>query len=207
MTYVELKQLLMDFPSNNEASFEAHIPEFVRATEQRMMQDAKLPLQQLSAQVLTIPGDPSVSLSAVTGYLSVDSLHVVVDGAYRPLDNKDEEYLRAAFPNPAVTGTPRLYCVDDETTLKLAPTPAVEQTLELRYYAHPPSIVDVGTTWLGTHFPFALQYGALRDVAVYLKEEPDVVAMYEGKYAEALTQLNTFAARRAFVDAYRTRGQ
>jgi hypothetical protein len=52
--------------------------------------------------------------------------------------------------------------------------------------------VDVSTTWLGDNFEFALQYGALRDAAVFLKEEADVVAMYEAKYQEALAQVKAF---------------
>lgn len=207
MTYTELRQLLLDFASNYETSFESHIPEFVQAAEQRIMEDAALPAQQRATTVPTAIGVADVSLAAVPGYLSVDSLHIVVAGSHLPMDNKTEEYLRAAFPNPSITGQPRLYTIDDEVTIKVAPTPNAVYTLELRYYARPPSIVDADETWLSINFPFALQYGALRDVAVYLKEEADVVAMYEGKYAEAIKQVQAFSARRAFIDYYRTRGQ
>ena len=61
------------------------------------------------------------------------------------------------------------------------------------------------TTWLSTNYEFALLYGALRDAAIYLKEEADVVAMYEGKFTEAMVEIKQFGEQRASVDTYRTR--
>lgn len=205
MTYTELKQALQDFASNYETSFVAHIDEFIRMTEHRIINDANLPLQQNSTQIVATINSPTLDMSPVAGYLSVDSLAVNVAGAYSYLDNKEEEYMRAAYPNPSVTGKPRLYNVYDHQTLKLAPTPDSAYTLELRYYSYPTSIVVSQSSWLGNNFSQALLYGAMRDVAVYLKEEPDVVAMYETKYAEALGQVQGFADRRASVDSYRKR--
>lgn len=205
MNYVELSTLIENMTSNHEASFLTAIPQFVRATEQRIIQDAKLPLQQNSTTIPTVAGVDTINVGAVNGYLAVDSLAVTVGNSYRYLDNKEEEFLRAAFPNPTVQGTPRLYNVYDHATLKLAPSPDAVYTLQLRYFSYPNSIVDTGTSWLGTNFPFALQYGSLRDAAIYLKEEADVIAMYERMYAEAMTEIKNFADKRASVDNYRTR--
>lgn len=76
----------------------------------------------------------------------------------------------------------------------------------LRYLGYPPSIVDTETSWLGDNYEFALQYGALRDAAVYLKEEADVVEMYNKSYMEALGQLKTFGEARSRTDTYRRKG-
>jgi hypothetical protein len=206
MTYTELKQALQDYASNNETSFVAHINDFIDMTEKRIIQDANLPLQQNSTQLTANVNSPLLDVSAVAGYLSVDSLAINVAGAYTYLDNKEEEYMRMAYPNPNTTGKPRLYNVYDHQTLKLAPTPDIAYLLELRYFSYPTSIVLSGTSWIGTNFPQALLYGAMRDVAVYLKEEPDIVAMHETKYAEAMSQVKGFADKRAHVDSYRARG-
>jgi hypothetical protein len=205
MTYTELKLALQNYASNYETSFVAHIDEFIKMTEHRIINDANLPLQQNSTQITAIINSPTLDVSLVAGYLSVDSLAVNVAGAYTYLDNKEEEYMRMAYPSPAVVGKPRLYNVYDHQTIKLAPTPDIAYTLELRYYSYPTSIVVSSTSWLGTNFSQALLYGAMRDVAVYLKEEPDIVAMYEAKYAEALGQVQGFADKRASVDSYRKR--
>ena len=206
MTYTELKQALQDYASNNETSFVAHINDFIDMTEKRIIQDANLPLQQNSTQLTANVNSSLLDVSAVAGYLSVDSLAVNVAGAYTYLDNKEEEYMRMAYPNPNTTGKPRLYNVYDHQTLKLSPTPDIAYLLELRYFSYPTSIVLSGTSWIGTNFPQALLYGAMRDVAVYLKEEPDIVAMHEAKYAEAMSQVKGFADKRSHVDSYRARG-
>jgi hypothetical protein len=205
MNHTELKQAIQDVATNSETTFVSHIDEFITMTEKRIIDEAELPLQQNSTQLLAVIGNPVLDVSTVPGYLAVDSLATNIAGAYRYLDNKEEEYLRAAYPNPTIQGAPRLYNVYDHQTLKLAPTPDVAYTMELRYFSYPPSIVNTMTSWLGTNFPHALLYGALRDAAVYLKEEADIVAMYEGKYNEALNEIKSFADRRSHVDSYRNR--
>jgi hypothetical protein len=206
MTYTELKQAIQDFASNAEPSFLAHIDEFIVMTEKRILQDAALPLEQNSTILTTTPGAAELLLTSIPNWLSVDSLAVNVGGTYAYLDNKDEEYLRMAFPTITATGKPRIYCVYDVNTLKLAPTPDIVYNVEMRYRTYPESITTTGTTtWLSTTFEYALLYGAMRDAAVYLKEEADVVAMYEAKYAEALQQIMTFNETRASLDVYRKR--
>lgn len=207
MTYTELKQAIQDFASNYETSFVGHIDQFIQMTEKRIVNDAKLPLEQSAATLATTVGVATINVGTVTGYLAVESIAVTVGGAYSYLDNKEEEYLRSAFPNPSALGKPRLYTVYDHQTLKVAPTPDAIYPVELRYTSYPASIVTTATSWLGTNYEFALLYGAMRDAAVYLKEEPDVIAMYEGKYNEAMGQVKAFAEDRASVDSYRTRGQ
>lgn len=205
MTYTELKQAIQDYTANYESSFVGHIDQFIQMTEKRIVQEAKLPLEQNSTVLATVTGQSTIDISSLTTYMSVDSLAVNVGGAYTYLDNKEEEYLRVAFPNINALGKPRIYCVYDTKTLKLAPTPDQVYGIELRYLSYPTSIVTAGTTWLGTQFEFAMLYGALRDAAIYLKEEPDVVAMYENKYTEAMTEIVRFGNTRAGVDSYRTR--
>lgn len=208
MTYTELKQAIQDYASNNETSFVAHIDEFIVMTEKRIVQDARLPLEQSSTVLTLTPSTPDLSLTALTDFTSVDSVAINVAGVYTYLDNKDEEYMRMAFPNITATGKPRLYCVHDQAALQFAPTPDIAYSVELRYLSYPTSLTVTGTTtWLSLNYEFALLYGALRDAAVYLKEEADVVAMYESKYAEALGQITTFGSKRASVDRYRTRGE
>lgn len=206
MTYTELKQAIQDYTSNNEASFVAHIDQFITMTEKRIIQEARLPLEQNSATLTCTPGSTNISIAALSTFMSVDSIAVNTSGTYAFLDSKEEEYLRMAFPNINTLGKPRLYCMYDTNTIKLAPTPDQSYVLELRYLSYPTGLVTTGTTtWMSINFEFALLYGALRDAAVYLKEEPDVVAMYENKYTEALNKIKAFGDLRASFDSYRTR--
>ena len=44
-----------------------------------------------------------------------------------------------------------------------------------------------GTTWLGDNFDTVLLYGTLMEAYTYMKGETDIIALYDGKYKEALT--------------------
>ena len=147
------------------------------------------------------------SLTVPDDFLSTDSLAITVAGSLVYLLPKTVDFLTTAYPT-TTQGTPRYYAVQNDTTLLVAPVPDSGYTTTLRYHAYPESIVDAtsGTTWLGDNYEYALQYGALRDAAVFLKEEADVVDMYNKSYMEALGQVKTFGTERSRVDNYRRRG-
>ena len=204
MNYAALVAIITDFAVDAETTFISHIPDFVRAAEKRIYHDADLPVAQFDATPLLTGGSPTVTMP--TGFLSVDSIAVVVSGEVQYLLAKSIDFLNTAYPLSSATGVPRYFAVKNSTTIQFAPVPDVGYTTQLRYYAYPASIVDTGTSWLGDNFEFALQYGALRDAAVYLKEEADIVAMYETRYAEALAEAKAFGTSRSRIDRYRRRG-
>ena len=60
------------------------------------------------------------------------------------------------------------------------------------------------TTWLGDNYDPVLLYGAMVEAYVFMKGEQDVLAMYAGKYAEALAQLKRLGDGMERGDAYRS---
>ena len=60
-----------------------------------------------------------------------------------------------------------------------------------------------GTSWLGDNFDSALLNGCLVEASTYMKQEPDMVALYNQKYAEAMMQLNRLGTGLERGDAYR----
>ena len=201
MTYAELLQAIKDFAVDAEATFYTHIPEFVRATEKRIYHDTDLPVTSLAATPTTTPS--VATLTMPEDFLSVDSLYITVSGSAVFLIPKEIDFLKSAYPT-ATTGTPRYYAVATATTLQLAPVPDAVYSATLDYFGYPPSIVTAGTTFLGDNFEAALLYGSLRDAAVYLKEEPDIVEMYNKQYADALRITGLFAGK-SRSDTYRNK--
>ena len=63
-----------------------------------------------------------------------------------------------------------------------------------------------GTTWLGDNYDPVLFYGAMREAAIFMKSEADMVGYYEQKYTEAIGQLKRLGDGLERNDAYR-RGQ
>lgn len=151
-------------------------------------------------------------LSAPTDFLSVFSLAVIdALGAYTYLLNKDVNFIREAYPTPSSTGTPKYYAIfgptsndPNELSLILGPTPNAALTAELHYFYYPTSIVDSGTSWLGDNFDSALFNAVMVEAARYMKQEQDIVAMYDKEYQQSLTLLKNLGDGKNRQDAYRS---
>jgi hypothetical protein len=143
----------------------------------------------------------------------------VIDGSgnYEYLLNKDVNFIRAAYPNPADTGIPQYYALFGPTTTSdvppvitnelsfiLGPTPNSNYNVELHYYFYPESIVTAGATWLGDNFDSVLLYGSLLEAYTYMKGEADVIAGYQKRYDEAIILAKRLGDGMERTDAYRT---
>jgi len=60
-----------------------------------------------------------------------------------------------------------------------------------------------GTSWLGDNFDTVLLYGCLVEAYTYMKGETDMMALYNQKYTEAMSQLNRLGTGLDRGDAYR----
>lgn len=66
------------------------------------------------------------------------------------------------------------------------------------------TVVNVtGNSWLGDNFDTVLLYGSLVEAYTYMKGETDMLAVYDGKYKEALAQAKRLGDGLERSDAYR----
>jgi hypothetical protein len=142
-------------------------------------------------------------LSSPSDYLSTYSLAVIVAGEQSYLLPKDVAFIREAYPSATSTGVPKYYALFDENTFLLGPTPGSSYSMELHYYYEPASIVDTGTSWLGTNAENALLYGCLVEGYTVLKGDTEIMQIYVDRYNDALTQLKTLGEGRDRSDTYR----
>jgi hypothetical protein len=179
------------------------IDTFIRQAEQRVYNTVQLLELRKTASLSCTSGNPIVNTP--TDWLANFSLAVVLaNGDYEFLLNKDPNFIRAAFPNPATTGTPTHYAFKDEDEFLLGPTPDSNYTLALTYFYYPTSIVDAGTSWLGDNFDSVLLYGSLLEAHTYVKGEEDVNANYKARYDEALALLKMLGEGKNRSDTYRS---
>ena len=61
-----------------------------------------------------------------------------------------------------------------------------------------------GTTWLSENASVALLYGTLIEAYTYMKGEPDIMASYEKRFAEAIASLKIFGEAKEVTDHYTT---
>jgi hypothetical protein len=190
MNYTELVENIRKYCESNEADFVASIPTFVRQTEERLYRLLNLP---------EFKGNATGTMTANNRYLSVpnDALSIlslaVIDGYdYHFLIDKDQNFMREAYPNPNTTGRPRFYSYYNGTSdtgtasMLLGPTPDQNYPVEIQYTRDPPSIVDVGQTWIGDNASTALLYGCLVEAYTFLKGDPGMMQVYKDRYTEAL---------------------
>jgi hypothetical protein len=151
-------------------------------------------------------------LGCPNDFLAVYSIAVIdATGAYEFLLNKDVNFIRQAYPQPADTAIPKYYALFgsqsndvNELSFILGPTPDAIYGVELHYYYYPQSIVTAGTSWLGDNYDPVLLYGSLREAYLYMKGEQDLIANVEAKYNEALGQLKRLGDGMERQDAYRS---
>lgn len=210
MNYAALSQAIQDYCQNTESSFVSNIPTFVEQAEQRIYNQIQFPSLRKNVTGNTTTNNKYLSCPA--DLLSVFSLAVIDnDGVYEYLLNKDVNFIRQAYPQPTDTGIPAYYALfgpqsgdPNELSFILGPTPDQNYTVELHYFYYPSSIVTAGTSWLGDNFDSVLLYGSLVEAYTYMKGEADLLALYDGKYKEAVALAKRLGDGLERQDAYRS---
>ena len=195
------------FPDTLDASgltSTEQVDTFIRQAEQRVFNAVQL--LDLRKNVTGTCTSGNKYLAVPSDWLSNFSMAVVnpSSGEYSYLLNKDVNYIRAAFPNPATTGTPTHYAFFDDTTFILGPTPDAAYAVELHYFYYPQSIVDATSSWLGDNFDAVLLYGTLLEAVTFMKEEADVLKQVQARYDEAMALLKQLGEGKNRQDNYRT---
>ena len=214
MDYTALSNAIQAYTENTEADFVANIPVFVTQAEQRIYNTVQFP--SIRKNMTGVVSTTSTYLSAPEDYLATYSLAVIdASGNYEYLLNKDVNFIRQAYPQATDTGLPKYYAlfgptvnggtITNELTFILGPKPDANYTVELHYYYYPRSItLTPFTSWLGENFDSVLLYGSLVEAYTYMKGEQDMMALYNGKYQEALALAKRLGDGMERQDAYRS---
>jgi hypothetical protein len=212
MDYTQLKAAIIAYTENQDAAFEAEVPVFVQQAEQRIYNSVQFP--SLRSNVTGSTSSNNKYLSCPGDFLATYSLAVIdASGNYEYLLNKDVNFIRQAYPNPAPAnnGLPKYYAIfgpqsadSKELTFILGPTPNAVYGVELHYYYYPESIVTAGQTWLGDNFDSVLLYGSLIEAYTYMKGEQDMLTLYNQKFMEALALAKRLGDGMERQDAYRS---
>lgn len=208
MNYTELKTNIADICENEFTADQYAM--FTQQAEQKIYNTVQL--ANLRKNVTGTLTASNKYLAAPNDFLSVYSLAIypAAGGNYEFLLDKDVNFIRQAYPNPATTGKPKHYAIFgpqsndvNELTFILGPTPDATYNAELHYYYYPESIVTAGETWLGENFDSALLNGALIEAIRFMKGEADMVKLYQDMYMQAIALLKNLGDGKQRQDAYR----
>ena len=212
-TYAQLKTAIQDFTENTETSFVTNLPVFIRAAEERVLKSVDLNNFRKNATSALTSGDEYISMP--TDFLAPFSFFVSTSGSEGFLLEKDVNFIREAYPDRTSTGLPKYYASFDDSTdssgnvtgnFIVGPTPNSNYAVELHYFYRPASLTagsDSAYTWISDNAPNALLYGSLVEAYAYMKGEPDMISVYEGRYAESRGRLKDLGEARENDDAYR----
>ena len=199
-TYTTLSQALKDYIVSTEPTFVANLPIIVKQAEDRILKKVQLPsFRKNSSGVMTI-GDQY--LGTPSDFLAPYSLSTGNQGNGF-LIFKDVNFIREAYPDKTATDAPKYYGIFEDAFFILGPTPDVAYPVELHYFYRPASIVDAGTSWLGTHAESVLLYGCLVEAYTFIKGDADILAKYQERYNEALDGLKLLGEGFNKTDSFR----
>lgn len=204
MNYAELVTAVQDYTANDDATFVANIPNFIKAAEKRIYNAAELPVKSFRATSALAASNRFLTMPAE--FLDVQGLTraaVGGTGAQEYLLQKEVSFIRECYPDPASTGAPKFFAIFDRNTLILGPTPDAAYGVELHYTAFPESIVTASTTWLGDFHENTLLYGALVEAYTFMKGDEDVLKQYASLMADGVAALRKYASEDSQIDYYR----
>jgi hypothetical protein len=210
MNYTQLTAAICDYTQNFDTDFTDNISVFVAQAEQRIYNSVQFPSLRKNVTGNTTANNKY--LACPSDFLASYSIAVIdATGAYEFLLNKDVNFIRQAYPLPTDTAIPKYYALfgsqindANELTFILGPTPDATYGVELHYYYYPQSISVANTSWLGDNFDTVLLYGSLVEAYTFMKGETDMLALYDGKYKEALALAKRLGDGMERQDAYRS---
>lgn len=209
MNYAELRIAVEDSTENTFSDTDFAL--LTKLAEQKIYNSVQLPALRKNMTGTISAGNQY--LAAPNDFLSVYSLAVFPTGGgeYTFLIDKDVNFIREAFPNPTVTGTPKYYALfgpvynlPTELTFILGPTPAAGFTAELHYFYYPESIVTANTSWIGDNFDSVLFNAVMVEAGRFMKTEQDLMAMYQNQFNESFLLLKNLGDGKNRQDAYRS---
>lgn len=200
MNYTDLKTNVEDICEQTFTA--AQHAMFTEQAEQKIYSTVQIPALRKNQTGTLTSGNEYLTMPS--NMLYVFSLTITSGSNQVFLLNKDANFIRQAYPNPATIGEPVHYAVFDQNSFIVGPTPDANYATEIHFGYYPESIVTANTTWLGDEFDSALLNGALVEAIRFQKGEPDMIALYEKLYVQAIALLKNLGDGKLREDTYRS---
>lgn len=203
MDYAQLTASIIAYAENDEATFVAEIPNFIRQAEKRIYNSVQHPSMKKRVVGTTTPNDGVYVLPA--DHIWTYAILITDDtGKQQYLLDKDQSFIREAYPDISKGGVPKYYAHLSEREVLLGPTPDLAYPMVVEYYGYPASIVDAGTSWLGDQYEQVLLYGCMIEAYLFMKGEAPLLVAYQKRYDDAMSQLKQVGDAKLRQDSYRT---
>jgi hypothetical protein len=191
MTYAELKTAIANYL--NRSDLTSDLDTFIDNVEAelnrrlRTKDMIKRATATADSQYLTVPTD------------WIEAINVeITSNDFSPLFQQSIESLDVyRKSNNNSTGQPVYFAMVDDS-IELAPTPDVEYTLQLTYYAKISALSDTNTSnFVSVSHPDVYLYGALKHASIFLMED-ERIPMFTQQFEKALEEMRLEQEKAAF---------
>lgn len=195
-TYTELVTRLQNFTEDPDSEFSDEIDTIIENAELRIARD--LDVENFTAMTERVTGSMSTGnreIARTSAVISVSQFNIV-NGSARPvLQKRPESFLNFFWPDRTATGVPRYYADLDETKWVVAPTPDDTYAYEIETKQRITGLSSgTPTTWISTQHPDLLFFACLVEGEIF-HTNPEDLALYEGRYQQALEGVNRESIR------------
>lgn len=206
LTYAEMKTAIQNYTQNTEATFVSQLDRFIRSSEEKILKNVQLTIFRKTDTGVLVQDNPLWAVPS--DYLAPFSFaYTDANGDKQFLLMKDVSFVQEYNPDSTDTGGPRYYAPYNEANFIVSPTPSAAFVTTLHYMYRPASLTagaEGGTTWLSINAENTLLAGALYEAYIFMKGEPDVLAMYEKSFTEGIMSMKSFGESKEIRDTYRT---
>lgn len=195
ITYDQLVTMVKDtIQSDGEATFEAHIDDFIKHAEDTIIKNCQIPPMTKKQTGNLVIGSPLIT--ANSDFIAPLRLEFTdTDGSVVQAKHKDDSFTNGVFAG-VPNDIPRYYSLSHSTTrqttggprFRLRPFPDATYAYMLEYSARPASLTagaGSDTTWISTNMQSALVYGTLMYAALYSLDLENS-ALYDRLFKEAM---------------------
>ena len=212
LTYVQLKQSILDWTENDSTEFTAAtgsgvapVDLCIQLAEERIVREADISAYRKTVDITLASGEIKYDIPQdlyITRYIKIKTGEFLME--------KDESFVREYTQDKDTTGTPLYYSLFGEGTYSssdrgmkwiFSPKADLEYTLEVGYTILPTGLGSGNAnSYLGDYAPDVILYGALIEAAQYMKETPEILDRYRGLYDRALQTFIAFEQGRKRSD-------
>tara|TARA_R100000687_G_scaffold47034_1_gene37786 strand:+ start:74 stop:751 length:678 start_codon:yes stop_codon:yes gene_type:complete len=212
LTYVQLKQAILDWTENDSTEFTAAtgsgvapVDLCIQLAEERIVREADISAYRKTVDITLASGEIKYDIPQdlyITRYIKIKTGEFLME--------KDESFVREYTQDKDTTGTPLYYSLFGEGTYSssdrgmkwiFSPKADLEYTLEVGYTILPTGLGSGNAnSYLGDYAPDVILYGALIEAAQYMKETPEILDRYRGLYDRALQTFIAFEQGRKRSD-------
>ena len=205
MTYAELIASLQTWVESSETAMVAELDFIIELAEKRIYRSIDLENGWKYSTVAAAQGTELVTLPTDSVVVRQVEYVVTATNARTSLLQKDVSFIYDYLGDITAEGTPRYYAHYTDSQILVGPSPdATAANFAIAHTYRPTQLSGSNTTtWLSTEAPDVLLYACLKELAVFLKEEPDIIANYDKMYGEAFQGSLLEENFRNRTDAYR----